>query len=104
MTTKVGGDPRAIRHIYNVQGAFTSTAHGPAADTDQGIVGPPAHWAEVPTHLALDIGFSTLVLATPPDPRTLATFIEDVAPRVRERVAERRPSSLVPAAPREQNE
>ncbi len=94
---EAGRDPRAIRRIYNVQGAFTGTRVGPAADTDQGIVGPPAHWAEVLTHLALDIGFGTFVLATPPDRHTLTTFIEDVAPRVRERVAERRASSPVPA-------
>jgi alkanesulfonate monooxygenase SsuD/methylene tetrahydromethanopterin reductase-like flavin-dependent oxidoreductase (luciferase family) len=92
---EAGRDPRAIRRIYNVQGAFTGSGLGPA-DTDQGIVGPPAHWAVVLTHLALDIGFGTFVLATPPDPDTLTTFIEDVAPRVRERVAERRASSPVP--------
>ena len=64
---EAGRDPREIRRIYNVQGAFTSATQGPAADTDQGIVGPPEHWAEVLTHLALDIGFGTFVLATPPD-------------------------------------
>ena len=101
---ETGRDPRAIRRIYNVQGAFTGTTQGAAADTDQGIVGPPEHWAEVLTHLALDIGFGTFVLATPPDPHTLAAFIEDVAPRVRELVAERRASSFVPAVLREQNE
>jgi hypothetical protein len=66
--------------------AFTSTRQGPAADTDEGIVGPPKHWAEVLTHLALNIGLSTFVLAAPPDPDTLTTFIEDVAPNVRDRV------------------
>jgi alkanesulfonate monooxygenase SsuD/methylene tetrahydromethanopterin reductase-like flavin-dependent oxidoreductase (luciferase family) len=101
---EAGRDPRAIRRIYNVQGAFTGTTQGPASDTDQGIVGTSEHWAEVLTHLALDIGFGTFVLATPPDPHTLATFIEDVAPRVRERVAERRASSLAPTVPREQSE
>jgi hypothetical protein len=39
------------------------------------------------THLALDLGFSTLVLIGKPDPQMLRTFIEDVAPRVREHVA-----------------
>ena len=94
---EAGRDPRAIRRIYNVQGAFTSTAQGLAADTDQGIVGPAAHWAEVLTHLALDLGFGTFVLVAPPDPDTLTTFIEDVAPEVRERVAQRRASSPVSA-------
>jgi alkanesulfonate monooxygenase SsuD/methylene tetrahydromethanopterin reductase-like flavin-dependent oxidoreductase (luciferase family) len=85
-----GRDPNEIRRIYNLQGAFTSTAAVPAADTDQAIVGPPEHWVDVLTHLALDLGFGTFVLATEPDPDTLTTFIEDVAPQVRERVAERR--------------
>jgi alkanesulfonate monooxygenase SsuD/methylene tetrahydromethanopterin reductase-like flavin-dependent oxidoreductase (luciferase family) len=87
---KAGRDPREIRRIYNIPGAFTATSQGPATDSDQTIVGPPEHWAETLTHFALDLGFSTFVLATPPDPATLSTFIEDVAPRVRERVAERR--------------
>jgi alkanesulfonate monooxygenase SsuD/methylene tetrahydromethanopterin reductase-like flavin-dependent oxidoreductase (luciferase family) len=87
---EAGRDPRAIRRIYNLQGAFASTAQGPAADTDQAIVGPPEHWVEVLTRFATDLGFGTFVLAAEPDPQTLATFIEDVAPRVRERVAEQR--------------
>jgi alkanesulfonate monooxygenase SsuD/methylene tetrahydromethanopterin reductase-like flavin-dependent oxidoreductase (luciferase family) len=93
---EAGRDPRKIRRIYNVQGAFASTAQGPAADTDQGVVGPAEHWAETLTHFALDLGFSTFVLVTPPDPDTLTTFIENVAPQVRERVAERRASSAFP--------
>jgi alkanesulfonate monooxygenase SsuD/methylene tetrahydromethanopterin reductase-like flavin-dependent oxidoreductase (luciferase family) len=87
---KAGRDPREIRRIYNVQGAFATTAEGPAADTDQGIVGPPEHWADVLTHLALDLGFGTFVLAVPPDPSTLATFVEEVAPLVRDRIAQGR--------------
>ena len=87
---EAGRDPREIRRIYNVQGAFTSTSQGPATDADQGIVGPAEHWVDVLTHLALDLGFGTFVLAAPPDPDALTTFIEDVAPNVRERVAEQR--------------
>jgi alkanesulfonate monooxygenase SsuD/methylene tetrahydromethanopterin reductase-like flavin-dependent oxidoreductase (luciferase family) len=98
---EAGRDPREIRRIYNLQGAFTGATQGPASDTDQGIVGPPEHWVEVLTHFALDIGFGTFVLATPPDPHTLATFIEDVAPQVRQRVAQRRASSPLPAIPPE---
>jgi len=94
-----GRDPGEIRRIYNLQGAFTRAAQGPASDTDQAIVGPPEHWAEVMTRFATDLGFGTFVLVAEPDPTTLTTFIEDVAPQVRERVAERRASSptAVPA-------
>jgi alkanesulfonate monooxygenase SsuD/methylene tetrahydromethanopterin reductase-like flavin-dependent oxidoreductase (luciferase family) len=90
-------DPRAIRRIYNIPGAITSTTPAPATDADQAIVGTPEHWARVLTHLATDLGFGTFVLASPPDPRTLTSFIQDVAPEVRKRVAERRASS--PEAP-----
>ena len=82
-----GRDPREIRRIYNVPGAFTASAPAPARDTDKSILGPPEHWAAVLTHLALDLGFGTFVLIAPPDPDVLRTFIEDVAPDVRERVA-----------------
>ncbi len=87
---EAGREPREIRRIYNVQGEFASRTKGPAADTDQAIVGPPEHWVDVLTHLALDIGLSTFVLAAPPNPGTLTTFIQDVAPAVRERVAKQR--------------
>jgi alkanesulfonate monooxygenase SsuD/methylene tetrahydromethanopterin reductase-like flavin-dependent oxidoreductase (luciferase family) len=85
-----GRDPREIRRIFNIPGAFAAAAQGPASDDDQTIVGPPEHWADVLTHFATDLGFSTFVLAAPPDPQALATFVEEVAPVVRERVAERR--------------
>jgi alkanesulfonate monooxygenase SsuD/methylene tetrahydromethanopterin reductase-like flavin-dependent oxidoreductase (luciferase family) len=87
---EAGRDPREIRRIYNVQGAFTSTTQGPASDADQAVVGPPEHWVEVLTHFATDLGFGTFVLVGESDAATLSTFIEDVAPQVRERVAERR--------------
>ena len=87
-----GRDPSAIRRIYIIPGAITARTGGPASDADQAIVGPPEHWAKVLTHFATDLGFSTFVLAAPPDPPTLTAFAEDVAPLVRERVAERRAS------------
>jgi len=99
---QAGRDPREIRRIYNLQGAFTSTTQAPASDTDQAVVGPPEHWVEVLTRFATDLGFGTFVLATEPDPATLTTFIEDVAPQVRERVAERRASPPVLALPPEE--
>jgi alkanesulfonate monooxygenase SsuD/methylene tetrahydromethanopterin reductase-like flavin-dependent oxidoreductase (luciferase family) len=66
--------------------------------TDQSIVGPPDHWVEVLTHFALDLEFGTFVLVAPPDLDTLTTFIEDVAPTVRERVGERRATQEGPDA------
>jgi alkanesulfonate monooxygenase SsuD/methylene tetrahydromethanopterin reductase-like flavin-dependent oxidoreductase (luciferase family) len=83
---EAGRDPRAIRRIELVPGAFDAAAPAPARDTDQAIVGPPEHWAEVLTHLSLELGFGSFLLVGPPDPDTLRTFIEDVAPDVRERV------------------
>jgi alkanesulfonate monooxygenase SsuD/methylene tetrahydromethanopterin reductase-like flavin-dependent oxidoreductase (luciferase family) len=80
-----GRDPGEIRRIYNMPGAFTAEAPAPARDGDEAIVGPPEHWTDVLTHLALDLGFGTFVLMGEPDPQMLRTFIEDVAP-VRERV------------------
>jgi alkanesulfonate monooxygenase SsuD/methylene tetrahydromethanopterin reductase-like flavin-dependent oxidoreductase (luciferase family) len=84
---EAGRDPRAIRRIELVPGTFAATAPAPARDTDQAIVGPPDHWTDVLTHLALDHGLGTFILVGPPDPDMLRTFIEDVAPEVRERVA-----------------
>ena len=75
-----GRDPREIRRIYNIPGAFAPAAPAPARDTDQTIVGPPDRWVEVLTHLALDIGFDTFMLAAEPDPDTLRTFVEDGRP------------------------
>jgi alkanesulfonate monooxygenase SsuD/methylene tetrahydromethanopterin reductase-like flavin-dependent oxidoreductase (luciferase family) len=80
-------DPNEIRRIYNVVGAFAEAAPEPTRDTDEAIVGPPDHWAEVLAHLVLNVGFDSFTLATPPDPDTLRIFIEEVAPQVRERVA-----------------
>jgi alkanesulfonate monooxygenase SsuD/methylene tetrahydromethanopterin reductase-like flavin-dependent oxidoreductase (luciferase family) len=97
---EAGREPGEIRRIYNMPGAFTAAAPATARDTDEAIVGPPEHWAEVLTHLALDVGFDTFVLMGPPDPRMLRTFIEDVAPSARERVASARPSAKATAPSR----
>jgi alkanesulfonate monooxygenase SsuD/methylene tetrahydromethanopterin reductase-like flavin-dependent oxidoreductase (luciferase family) len=82
-----GRDPRAIRRIELVPGAFAASVPAPASDTDQAIVGPPEHWTAVLTNFALDLGLGTFVLVGPPHWDALHTFIEDVAPDVRERVA-----------------
>ena len=91
---RAGRDPSEIRRVYNVPGAFTAAAPAPARDTDRAIVGPPERRAEVLTHFALDLGLGTFVLMAPPDPDTLQSFIEDVAPHVRDRVATARARAL----------
>ena len=93
---EAGRDPGEIRRIYNMSGSFTTTAPAPARDTDQAIVGPPEHWAEVLTHFARGLGFGTFLLIARPDPGALRTFIEDVAPQVRERVESARARELPP--------
>lgn len=84
--TAAGRDPSAVTRVYNIGGAFTSEAT-PYADTDKQISGPPEHWASVLTHLATGQGFSKFILWAQPDSATLRTFIEEVAPAVREQVA-----------------
>jgi hypothetical protein len=44
------------------------------------------------THPCIDLGFDTFILVSDPDVPTLTTFIADVAPAVRHRVAEHRAS------------
>jgi hypothetical protein len=51
-------------------------------------VGPVAHWIDSLTHLAVDAGFSTFMLWGVPTAPRLRLFIEEIAPAVRERVAE----------------
>jgi alkanesulfonate monooxygenase SsuD/methylene tetrahydromethanopterin reductase-like flavin-dependent oxidoreductase (luciferase family) len=93
-----GRDPAAIRRIYNTPGTFTPSTGTPASDTDRSITGPPERWAEVLAHLALDLGFATFILLSPPDPAMLRRFIEDVAPAVRERVAAARAKDAAPVS------
>jgi alkanesulfonate monooxygenase SsuD/methylene tetrahydromethanopterin reductase-like flavin-dependent oxidoreductase (luciferase family) len=86
---EAGREPRDIRRIYNIQGAFTARST-PASDADKAITGSPAQWSDVLAHFALDLGFDTFVLAADADERTLTTFITEVAPAVRERVGDAR--------------
>jgi alkanesulfonate monooxygenase SsuD/methylene tetrahydromethanopterin reductase-like flavin-dependent oxidoreductase (luciferase family) len=93
---EAGRDPREIRRIFSTPGAFIPTAPAPATDSDKEILGPPEHWVDVYTHLALEMGFSTFVLIADPEAETLRTFIEDVAPQVRDRVSEARERLVAP--------
>ncbi|PJI93888.1 LLM class flavin-dependent oxidoreductase [Luteimicrobium subarcticum] len=88
-----GRDPREIRRILNVSGAFTGTTPPPGTPVDAGsIQGPVDWWVEALATLATEHGVATFVLGSD-DPRTLATFGREVAPAVREEVAARRASA-----------
>jgi hypothetical protein len=83
-----GRDPSAIRRIYNIGGDVAPEIEAGASDDDQQIVGPREHWVDVLTHLAVDHGFSTFVLWGVPTAPRLRMFIEEIAPAVKERVAQ----------------
>lgn len=83
-----GRDPAAIRRIYNIAGDVSPAMEAGASDDDAQIVGPPGHWIDVLTHLAVDHGFSSFVLWGEPDASRLRIFVEEIAPAVKERVAE----------------
>jgi alkanesulfonate monooxygenase SsuD/methylene tetrahydromethanopterin reductase-like flavin-dependent oxidoreductase (luciferase family) len=85
-----GRDPAAIRRIYNLGGDVAPVTESGSSPDDQQIVGPRDHWVEVLTHLAVDLGFSTFVLWGVPTAPRLRMFIDEIAPAVKERVAETR--------------
>lgn len=85
-----GRDPADIRRIYNCIGSFAEDETSGLAGDGTKITGPVEHWVEVLTHQAIDYGFSTFILVGPPNPEKLRTFINEVAPRVRQQVASRR--------------
>jgi len=87
-----GRDPSEIRRIYNVGGDVSPVIESGGSDDDTQIVGPRDHWVEVLTRLVVDQGFSTFVLWGVPTAPRLRMFIEEIAPAVRDRVAEVRGS------------
>ena len=82
--TAAGRDPREIRRMLNVGGAFTPQKSAP-------FQGPPEAWVDDMVSLALEQGVATFILASD-DPQTMATFASDVIPEVRARVDEERAS------------
>ena len=78
-----GRDPGAIRRILNVNGSISD---GPS----EGLLrGPADQWVDELSDLALGTGFDTFIFWTD-DRGQLAVFAEEVAPAVREQVAEER--------------
>jgi hypothetical protein len=85
---EAGRDPTAIRRLYNIGGEFSPVIEGGESDDDQQIVGPREHWIRTLTHLAVDHGFATFILWGVPTAPRLRMFIAEIAPAVKERVAE----------------
>lgn len=83
-----GREPSAIRRIYNISGEVSPVLESGSDPGDQQIVGPIGHWVDVLTRLATEYGFDTFVWGTVPNGATLSMFQEEIAPAVRERVAE----------------
>ncbi|WP_127127109.1 LLM class flavin-dependent oxidoreductase [Georgenia sp. SYP-B2076] len=86
-----GRSPADVRRLYNLAGSFDGSGAG-------FLQGPPHVWAEQLTDLALTEGTSTFVLMTD-DPGTIERFAAEVAPAVRELVADERaaPAQTSPA-------
>lgn len=79
-----GRDPREVRRILNVSGAYSDGTPGP-------LDGPPARQVEALARLALEDGISTFV-AMADDAAAIEAFATEVAPAVRELVADGRAS------------
>lgn len=89
--TGAGRDPREIRRLLNIQGAFSATSGGV-------LQGPAEQWVEELLGLVREHGFSTFIV-TADDPRTIRTFGEEVAPALREAVARERGAAGTPTGP-----
>ena len=80
-----GREPADIRRIYNVVGAID------ARTTRSGLGGSVGEWVETLTDWSVDLGFDTFIFWPTAAPLAqLDRFAREVAPAVRERVAERR--------------
>jgi alkanesulfonate monooxygenase SsuD/methylene tetrahydromethanopterin reductase-like flavin-dependent oxidoreductase (luciferase family) len=79
---EAGRAPSEIRRLLNISGQFLPAGRGPLA-------GPAEQWAEELAGLALTDGISVFILGSD-DPDDLRRFAEEVAPAVRELVAEER--------------
>lgn len=85
---RAGRDPAQIRRAYNISGRFAGTGAG-------FLQGPPAVWAEQLTELALELGMSAFILGPGENaPADLRRFAEEVAPAVREAVAQARSGAV----------
>jgi alkanesulfonate monooxygenase SsuD/methylene tetrahydromethanopterin reductase-like flavin-dependent oxidoreductase (luciferase family) len=82
-----GRDPIKIRRIYNIGGLITPDTGG---DGQGVIVGPVGQWVETLVEWAVDPGMDAFIFwPTADELRQVERFAAEVAPAVREAVAER---------------
>jgi alkanesulfonate monooxygenase SsuD/methylene tetrahydromethanopterin reductase-like flavin-dependent oxidoreductase (luciferase family) len=86
--TEAGRDPREIRRLLNIGGAFAPTSNG-------ALNGPPEQWIDELTALAVEDGIASFILAGD-DPMTLQAFANEVMPAVRAAVSRERGASGTP--------
>jgi alkanesulfonate monooxygenase SsuD/methylene tetrahydromethanopterin reductase-like flavin-dependent oxidoreductase (luciferase family)/FAD/FMN-containing dehydrogenase len=80
--TAAGRDPREIRRLVNIKGAFEGANRG-------FLQGPPEQWVEELLPFVLENGFGTFILWGD-DPRAIERFAGEVAPALREAVGNER--------------
>jgi hypothetical protein len=87
--TAAGRDPREVRRLLNITGAFEPGSRGL-------LQGPPQQWVEELLPLVLELGLSAFIVMTD-DPRTIQIYGQEVAPALREAVARERQAAGVPS-------
>ena len=78
---RAGRVPTDVRRLYNISGSFTGSGDF--------LQGPPRQWVEELTELAITEGIGTFILGSD-DPEMITVFAAEVAPAVREAVADER--------------
>jgi alkanesulfonate monooxygenase SsuD/methylene tetrahydromethanopterin reductase-like flavin-dependent oxidoreductase (luciferase family) len=81
---KAGREPRDVRRLYNIFGSIGPRRHG------AGLHGPTDLWVDTLSDWVVNLGFDSLIFwPATPSSEQVHQFADQVAPGVRDRVAER---------------
>lgn len=80
-----GRDPSAVQRMLNINGQFRTTGGGL-------LIGPAKQWADEIAEISIQYGISGFILASD-DPEDIQTFAQEVAPAVRQLLADEKPRS-----------